>query len=562
MAGQSPVSPVPSVARTAAVQRSRPQRGNWLDELDSHFEEHSTPIVATVIALGLIWRLWLAQATFFNTDEAWHYSLSTRSSAWLAYKASLTISHPPLLILIEHVWRALGTSNLMLRLPSVIAGAAFCWIFYRWLGMVGGRAAAWSGLILAAFLWPMISTSAEVRQNPWLLLFSILAAYSFELALAKSSVVMMLASAASLYLAMLSHYAAFFVAAALGLYAIRRMWEQRPPLSVLSAWLVGQVGGVAVGAVLYVTHLGHLDSLLTTALLPQQYLSNSYFHNGQEHLLPFLFRGTFGIFRFIFGETQIGQFAAILFVAGLVILSWRKRSSPGQPTARALAFLCLIPFILNWLAASAERYPYGRTRQCMFLAIVALAGVSVCLARITRDRVAVTVALAAGIVVLCQAFGTLQDRDALPIADQRHQFMDHLVEFIRTSVGANDLIFTDQATSYQLRHYLCNQKPVSIETWAAGFQYFSCEGLRVVFTGPNEGALTAPAVDVRWRNSDRQLDLTAGAINLWVVQGGWASGLGEAMRPLPGLAQLDIHSFGRHLEAFKLPGRPPRPAQR
>lgn len=559
MAGQSPVS---SVARTADVQHLRPQRGNWLVELDSHFEEHCTPIVAAVIALGLIWRLWLAQATFFNTDEAWHYSLSTRSSAWLAYKASLTISHPPLLILIEHVWRALGTSNLMLRLPSVIAGAAFCWIFYRWLALVAGRTAAWAGLIFVAFLEPMISTSAEVRQNPWLLLFSILTAYSFELALAKSSVVMMLTSVASLYLAMLSHYAAFFVAAALGLYAILRMWEQRPALSVLTAWLVGQVGGVAVATGLYVTHLGHLDSLLTTSLLPQQYLSNSYFHNGQEHLLPFLYRGTFGIFRFIFGETQIGQFAAILFVAGLVILFRRKRSSPSQPTAHALAFLCLIPFVLNWLAAAAGRYPYGRTRQCMFLAIFALTGVSVCLARIAQERVVVTITLAAGIVVLCQAFGTLQDRDALPVAEQRHQLMDQMVEFIRANVGANDLIFTDQATSYQLRHYFCNQKPVSIEAWAAGFQRFSCEGLRVVFTGPNDGALTAQAVDARWRNSDGHHDLAAGVINIWVVQGGWASGLGEAMRSLPGLAQLDIHSFGRYLEAFRLPNRSLRPAQR
>src|SRR5579859_2318855 len=168
MASRSPVIPVTSVVRTADVQRSeRPEAGNWLGRLDSRFEEHSTPIAGAAIVLGLIWRLWLAHATFLNTDEAWHYSLATRSTARLAYKASLTISHPPLLILLLHFWRALGTSNLMLRLPSVIAGAAFCWIFYRWLGMVAGRAAAWSGLMLATFLWSMISTSAEVRQNPF-----------------------------------------------------------------------------------------------------------------------------------------------------------------------------------------------------------------------------------------------------------------------------------------------------------------------------------------------------------------------------------------------------------
>src|SRR5215469_16538208 len=103
-------------------------------------------IAVIVVAVGFVCRLSLAQATFFNTDEAWHYYLGNQSSAWLAYKASLTISHPPLLILILHFWKALGTSNLVLRLSCVIAGTLFCWIFYLWLEAVAGKAAAWVGL--------------------------------------------------------------------------------------------------------------------------------------------------------------------------------------------------------------------------------------------------------------------------------------------------------------------------------------------------------------------------------------------------------------------------------
>ncbi len=544
---------VPSAAKDADVQRSvRADGGSWGGRLDSRFEEHSALIAAVVIVLGLIWRLWLAQATFFNTDEAWHFSLANQSSAWLAYKASLTISHPPLLILMLHFWRVLGTSNLILRLPSVLAGAAFCWIFYRWLGLVASRAAAWAGLILATFLWPMISTSAEVRQNPLLLVFSVGAIYFLDRALADNPVGKMLASAACLYLAMLSHYSAFFVAGALGIYAIARMWAQRVPRPVLLSWVAGQTAGVALAGFLYQTHLGRLGSLLDQSLLPQQYLFSSYFHRGKDHLLPFLYRGTFGVFRFIFGQTQIGQLAALLFAAGIVLLFVSRDAA--RTRNRALTMLLVLPFALNWIATAAGLYPYGRMRQCMFLAIFALAGVAICLSRIVNERPALATAVALGIVILCQAFGTQQDRDALPLADQRHEHMDQAMQFIRSHVSPGDVIFTDKATSFQLAHYLCRQQPVVLQRFAEQMETFRCDERRVVSTGPAAGALTADTLAVGWQNTAKDLH-AAGRV--WVVQGGWTSGLGESLRATGGeFSGITPQEFGRCFEIFEMP--PPR----
>ena len=293
------------MAEPCASQDSSPTgNANWFGRLDSGLDEHSALIAALVVAAGFVWRLWLAHATFFNTDEAWHFFLANQSSAWLAYKASLAISHPPLLILILHVWRALGTSELVLRLPAVIAGSVFGGIFYKWLDLIAGHAAAWAGLIMAAFLAPMIATSADVRQNPLLLMFSIGALCFFDRALTDDSTLAMLGSSACLYLAMLSHYAAFFVAGALGVYGIVRMLGQRPSSRVVLTWAAGQAAGVALAGLLYKTHLGRLSSVLNQALLPQQYLSTSYFHKGTENLVPYLYRGTFGIFRFVLGQTQ------------------------------------------------------------------------------------------------------------------------------------------------------------------------------------------------------------------------------------------------------------------
>lgn len=513
-------------------------------------------IAVIVLSAGLVWRFWLAHATFFNTDEAWHYDLANQSSAWLAYNASLTISHPPLLILILHFWKVLGTSNLVLRLPSVIAGTLFCWIFYRWLDRVAGRAAAWAGLVLATFLGPMIATSAEVRQNPFLLLFVMGAIWFLERGLACDSVRDMLASSLFLCLAMLSHYSAFFVAGAMGIYGMVRMVQPTPSRPVMWMWLAGQTTGVAVAAFLYKTHLSRLSSLLSQSRLPQEYLYSSYFHSGTDHLAYFVYRGTFGVFRFIFGQTQIGQVAAVMFVTAVILLFVRAETRNNVPS-RMLAVLLLLPFFLNWLAAAAGFYPYGRMRQCMFLAIFALAGVSICLSWIAREQVIPAAALAVGVVVLCHAFGTQQDNDALPLADQRHEHMDEAIQFIRSQVSPYDALFTDQATSYQLLHYLCDQKPVNIEDLGDGLSRFRCEGFSVYFSGPDDGALSAESLSKRWHYENGRYGPNEMGARVWVAQGGWASGLGEALRTLPPFSRIEIRSFGRYLEIFQLP-RPRR----
>jgi hypothetical protein len=535
----------------------------WLSDLNSSFRKHSDLVAASLVLIGFLWRLWQARATFLNTDEAWHFAVSNQSSLSAAYRASLTLAHPPLMVFILYFWKAVGTSNLMLRLPGVLAGLVFCWVFYKWLVRVAGHTNALVGLVLACFLPPMIVLSAELRQYSLMLMFAVAAAYFLEVAVAENSVKAMSLSCASLYLAMLSHYAAFLFAAALGTYAIARMWAQRPRITVVGSWVVGQAVGLGIAGALYSTHISKLSAVYPVAEPLQRfgdfYLSDWYFHAGRDRLLPFLYRGTFGVFRFIFGQTGIGQVAAVLFLAGVLTLLLSKQRSSKQMLPGLVALLLATPFALNWIAVVAGLYPYGRTRQCMFLALFALPGVAVALARIVGNSIGPACGLALLMVICCHAFGTLQGRDMLPLAEQRHEHMDKLMEFVRSNIGPNDLIYTDQATSYQLRHYLCNQKPVSVDVSPDGFESFRCEGLHLVFSGPNAGALTAQGVDARWHDPDARLELPPG--HIWVVQGGWASGLGEALQHVSGFTQMEVHSFGRYLEIFRLPTRLPGPAQ-
>src|SRR6266851_8212827 len=131
--------------------------------LESWFEDHADQAAVFVVLVGLLARLWAASGIFLNPDEALHFRLANQASLALAYGQSATAAHPPLLILFLYYWRALGTSDLWLRLPSVIAGSIFCWVFFKWLTQVTDRLTAFIGLLFVSFLLPIIMLAAEVR---------------------------------------------------------------------------------------------------------------------------------------------------------------------------------------------------------------------------------------------------------------------------------------------------------------------------------------------------------------------------------------------------------------
>ena len=134
-------------------------------------ERFSGAALFVMLGAGLLLRLRLAWMTFLNPDEALHYYLAQQPSLKLAYQASLTTAHPPLMIIFLHYWSALGRSELFLRLPFVAAGILFCWVMFLWARSAANHCAAWFALALFVFSPPLISLSAEVRQYAFLLLF-------------------------------------------------------------------------------------------------------------------------------------------------------------------------------------------------------------------------------------------------------------------------------------------------------------------------------------------------------------------------------------------------------
>src|SRR5215470_8210584 len=211
-----------------------------------------------LLALGFFVRLWHATGIYLNPDEALHFFVANKVTWWQTYQASLNTSHPPLLIFLLRVWRGLGTSEVMLRLPSIIAGMIFCWFAYRWLRMLFDEAAAWIAFTFIVFLPSTIDLSTEVRQYALLLAFAMGSAYFLERALQRNSIFSMLASGVLLWFALLSHFSAFLFAAALGTYAILRMIQLRADWKLVAVWELGQVVGLGICYWLYVTQISRL----------------------------------------------------------------------------------------------------------------------------------------------------------------------------------------------------------------------------------------------------------------------------------------------------------------
>jgi hypothetical protein len=510
--------------------------------------------VLAILAIGFGLRLYLASGTFLNPDEALHFFIANRDSWLSTYRASLTMAHPPLLIFLLYWWRNLGTSEIILRLPSVVLGTAFSWIFFKWMNQLFGATVALVGLLLVTLLAPMALLSAEVRQYELLLVFAMSATYLLELAFEKKSAALMLMSAVSLYLAMLSHYSALLWVATLGIYGLMRLSRRDNSLGLVAAWIAAQLGALAIAIFLFVSHVSKINKTTMAAQAFDSWLYKSYFHPGHDNPIVFVLARTFSVFQFMLGQSVVGDIAALLFVAGVVLL-WRgKIASPGSGvSSRQLAILLLLPFAMNCAAALRDAYPYGGTRHSVFLAVFGLAGISLCIVRIAGGHVARSLGIALGIIILCWGFRSVR-HPYIYRADQGRAQMERALTFVHDEIPASGIIFVDYESGLELGHYLCAQKPVIYNSSIPGFLVFNCGGHRIVSTVNDFWAFDTPMFAEQWNQLVNNAGLKEGD-QVWVVQAGWIVKLADELRQNdPAFRNLPVQSFGKNIQLFPVTG--------
>ncbi len=550
-----------------AVGGYRPQSAP--SRMEGWFRSHSDLVALLTIATGFLLRVRAAAGTFLNPDEALHFSVANQTSLAAAYRASLTLAHPPLLIFLLYFWRHVGTSEFVLRLPSVILGTAFCWIFFKWLKGVAGSAAGLTGLIFVALLPPIVALSAEVRQYSLLLFFIAMAAFLLERALAKNSAALMTMSSMCVWCGMLSHYSGLLFAAAFGIYSALCLIQRRPTQTVMATWAGGQLGAVAVVVFLYRTQISRLKGSAMAEQAMNEWLRRSYFHPGYDNLASFVVGRCFAVFQFIFGQHVIGDIAGLFFLGGVgLLLSRRRNREQIATTPWLLAIFLASPFAINCALAVTGRYPYGGTRHSVFLAMFAFAGIGYFFAAATRQRTPIAVATAAILVAVCYAFG-FHHQPYMTRDDQSSARMGKAIEFIRSQIPPADPILMDYQTSLMLGHYLCvRQTSISgpgvdasdflgprtefVPALMPTFQVLHCGDHSLILSPAREWMFAPETFPRSWDEFVAQNALKPGS-DVWVVQAGWGVVIApELQHKRSDISPSDIQFFGRNISMFKL----------
>ncbi|HJT70902.1 MAG TPA: glycosyltransferase family 39 protein [Terriglobales bacterium] len=502
--------------------------------------------VLLFLTAGLVLRVWHASGTFLNSDEIMHFAAANQTSWAATYRMSLAISHPPLLIFVLHLWRALGTSELMLRMSSIIAGLAFCWFALQWARLLFAEEVAWGLYVFVLFLPTSIELSTEVRQYALFLAFMMAAAYLLERALAENSAGAMLLSGVSLWFAIGSHYSGFLFAPALGVYAIWRILRQGHRLRVTLAWVAGQVGALALCIFLYFTQIRELSHYFggqdpTKGWMENAYLGHSYFVSGKVNPVIFIIGRTVGVFQYTFRQLVVGDIAFLFFLAGIFLLFRGKNSS--RVNSRQLGALLLLPFAANCAAAMVRAYPYGGTRHSSFLLPFALAGICIALAGALRHKLLPTIATAIAICLLCRL--TLANKPPFfSSTDERASNMHAAIDYI-DRLPEDEIIFGDFQTNLMLGHYLCNQQPYAPDQRVPGFVSFQCGGHRVI-ASTTKYVFDANSFYDQIEKAAFRFGLRPGS-TVQVAQMGWNTHLVSEI----GNSGVVPHSFGSELHLFE-----------
>ena len=480
-----------------------------------------------VLIAAFVARLIPAKDYFLNPDEALHYLSASQPSVDLAYKAALTNAHPPLLILVLYYWRSLGQSELMLRLPSVLAGTACCWLAYLWLKEVTDRSTAFMGLLLFSFAPSLIGLSAEVRQYALLLFFMAGCLYLSERAIQENSRPLMVLFSLCLYGVLLTHYSSLLFAFTMGIYMLLRLYPYGKRPGLLAVWVCGQAGALALVSYFLVTHVAHLKAMGMPREIAETWLRKSIFHPGDHNVAVFVSAQTLRVFTYLFSHGLVGTLALLAFLAGMVSLlrrktPWNKEGS--KP--RELALLFSLPFVANCGAAIAGLYPYGGTRHNAVLAPFAVAGAAIGLAawipaRLWAKSPVLVIALA-----LCNFFPA--PPPLIRVRNHSVVLMKNAVDYLRQSAPPGSVLLADYQSGLVLGYYACDHGVVQVFPPLQRFAKADCGPYTVITAGTQEWRFNADDLPGQLANVAETYGLAPGT-KVWLFDAGWITDLAPAL---------------------------------
>lgn len=402
--------------------------------------------VVVALLAGLVLRLRLALTTDLNPDEA-QQALLAFGTWGETLRNSLTVTHPPLLILITHAVSLISRSEFALRVVPVLAGSLFPLLFFVWLRRVAGGMAAMAGLFLLTLAPHLITLSAQLRSYTLALLFLSASLAALEEALDSGRWRWMAAYSVLLWFCILSDYSAAWFVGAAGLYALLRL--RGCPAPVQAVWAAGQFIALALYGLLFAVQVQTFRGSATEHSALADWLWGAFPQPGQ--MLAFPFVNTVKQFAYLVASVPLGLLASVLFATAVLWLwTGRSRIEPGK--ARALAVLLVLPFALAMAGAYLHQFPYGRSRHTLVVGLFGAAGISMLMETLSR-RAAMTLLWAA--LLLTPLWHFAADRDLQNVGSGRNGkgLTRQCLDYMRSVIPPGTVVFSEHETLRVLAYY-------------------------------------------------------------------------------------------------------------
>ncbi|MFH1966174.1 MAG: glycosyltransferase family 39 protein [Acidobacteriota bacterium] len=439
-----------------------------LETVETWLTQNALPLALIIIAIGLGFRIYYAAACYLNPDEAIHVALAQASGLKEAYLQSRTQAHPPLLTMALYFILKFGSSEFLVRLPSLIGSTLGAWFGVRWAERVFGTGAAIGMLLVLTFSPAMAFTAIEVRQYGLLIMGVCGALYGLERAFDQRSWKWMAFGYLWLYAAILSHYSALWITVTISCYGILRLYKLRAKRQTWMVWGGFQAGAALLYMVLYFTHVKYMRSGWMYDYAVNTYLKDGYFHGGEQSLFEFFGSGLLNVFSYLSGLRLAGSIGLALFVTAVIALLVIP-ATPEGGKRRDLSLLLGMPLVLGYIGALMHFLPFLGTRHISYLLPFLAVGLSFSVFRWVKYK-----AIAAVLLCLIGPAWLMWSMAGPGMIPNNHpemlprEEMARALEFLSAEVPADRPLIVDYQTSLELQYYLGNNGPVRLEmkSWA------------------------------------------------------------------------------------------------
>jgi hypothetical protein len=262
-----------------------------------------------------------------------------------------------------------------------------------------------------------------------------------------------LVSAAGLWLALLTHYSALIFAAVAGVYGLVRLFRAKElTIATKAAWAAEQAVALGICADLFFTQVSKLRQSGVPSEIAATWLSQSTFHPGHDPVLLFAFSKTVRLFRYFFSHGSIGVVMLLLFVVGVVALFAGKTKTQS---ARPVAVLLTLPFVIAIAVAVGDLYPYGGTRHDVVLALFAIPGIAIGTDGLGARMIGLRAKLAFLLLLLivCNVFAS-PTPPFIRRQNQQQNFMQDAIALLNSQPHGSTVL-SDYQGGLVLGYYLC-----------------------------------------------------------------------------------------------------------